>query len=292
MRTALGFDWYTASCEMGADLLVPKLAQALAPCEFVQTRANPRYDASIGLERDGQRLITAHWGRRYESTLVDATGSRARIVAPVLRALVSHTVSRQDVALDIWDGPDFVEVCAVAHDVAQRHGLTTQLEGDWLDGVAGRSLYMGAKTSAQRICIYEKGKEQGIPGNWNRIEVRHRPPSRSKRFLSGISAGESFGLCAAALDLAERLGVDLAVAKPDQVVEPRVRRDRDRTRLYLARQYYRHILDWLNEAGSPDALLGELARMYEADEEHRAKVRRAAASEASDPLDLKGSQQH
>jgi hypothetical protein len=83
----------------------------------------------------------------------------------------------------------------------------------------------------------------------------------------------------AALDLASRLGADLSLAAPETPLESRRRRDRDRARLALARQYVPTILTWLDEAGSPDAFLGELIRMRDADLEHRRQVRSAAADD-------------
>lgn len=279
---ALGWDWYTASLDADPEWVVHTLQKALSPCEGVATRAHPRYDAAWGLDRDGERLVSIHWGRKYSAPLVEATGWKARLAVPAIRGLnVPHKVSRADIALDLTEFLPYEEIASLALTVARAHGVSTDTRGDWFDGGKnGRTLYLGSPSSAARARIYEKGKEAKADLDVTRIEVQLRPPSTAKAYLAHCTPGQAFALMPSALDLASRLGVDLNLAVPETPLESRRRRDRDRARLALARQYVPTITKWLEEAGSPDAFLGELYRLRDADLDHRRRIRDAATQDA------------
>ena len=262
--TAVGFDWYAGSYQAGAEFLVPALTDRLAPCEGVAARANPRYEAAWGIQRGQDRLVTLHWGKQYSSTLIDATGSSARLVVPVLRGLgVAHSVSRVDVAVDSVNGAPFLEVAGLAISLAEEMGLQVKLEGDWTAGVDGRTLYVGSKDSERRVCIYEKGIEQGLDVDWTRIELRVRPCSAAKSVYASMTCHQMLASHDFTRELLERLNIDVALAKADLGLAPRARRDVERARRALARQYHDHVMRWVDEVGSPDAFLGELARLHD-----------------------------
>ena len=72
----------------------------------------------------------------------------------------------------------------------------------------GRTVYVGAPTSAVRLRIYEKHLES--PGLFeagtNRVEVQLRPPSRSKEAVSTWSRWETFGASKLSRRVGEVLG--------------------------------------------------------------------------------------
>lgn len=93
-------------------------------------------------------------------------------------------VTRYDVAVDgTLTDVSFEVLAADLDEVARRRSAfngrpcVTSVAGDWLGGVTGRTLYVGAPSSELRCRFYEKGVQLGDVGSgWVRFEWQVRPP--------------------------------------------------------------------------------------------------------------------
>jgi len=86
-------------------------------------------------------------------------------------------ITRLDLAVDFLDGEHTVDeaVSMVESDQFTSHGRrpSTSVAGDWLDGVHGRTLYVGKAANGKMLRVYEKGKQLGDLGSdWVRFEVQ------------------------------------------------------------------------------------------------------------------------
>lgn len=101
----------------------------------------------------------------------------------LLEPSYSHgLVTRYDVAVDMsLTDRDYgtlaseVDRVARSSDGAEGRPSETSVAGDWLGGVKGRTLYVGAPSSALRLRFYEKGIQLGGSSSWVRLEWQVRP---------------------------------------------------------------------------------------------------------------------
>lgn len=283
---AVGWDWYEGSIFADAADVIHGVAKALGG-EIRPIRALMRYDAAAGVYSGEELLFGLHWGDKLDHCHFVVTGKQARHVVPELRRCHrEHGVSRVDVAVDVLDGWSYLEAAAEAIKLAQAHSITTSTEGDWVAGVKGRSLYIGARSSERRRVLYEKGIEQGSDArDWVRFELRVRPSSREKGTYAAMSPQQVLASDRFARELLNALRLDVALAPVELPNSPRVRRDVSRARRALAAQYTGHILEWVREAGSADEFLVELSRVYEAENAVR-RIARGAAARPGGPSPL------
>jgi hypothetical protein len=211
---------------------------------------------------DGRLACRVSWGKAYPEPFVETTGDSARVVAPVIRENFAHKVARVDTAFDVVDDVSFDEITRRALAVAERSGLTTEVAGDWMQAERGRTLYIGSRHSQSRLCIYEKGREQGIDAEWTRIELRTRPHSRNKSAFSTATESEIFRGYAPAIEIVEACGLEVPAGNGLTNTAARHKSDVERSRRALARQYFSVIDAWVREAGSPDEFLAELAGLH------------------------------
>lgn len=283
LKLHVGFDWYTCSVEADVGDVVRHLETELQ-ADVLPCRGNPRYDQSWELKVGDARRCVVSWGRNYAGTvLIETTGYQARMVVPVIRKRwPRHNVARVDVAVDGFDGQPFLEVAAVAIDEAKLWSVGTSLEGDWVKGEKGRTLYVGSRKSDRHVCIYEKGKEQGTLDHWTRFELRVRPQAGEKGNFAAMTPHQILALHRFTRDALSRLQWDVAMASPEAAPAARVRRDVHRARQALARQYLPTVLRWVADAGGADAFVDELVkehgRLYEV---RRISQSAAASGEAA-----------
>lgn len=90
---------------------------------------------------------------------------------------VGATLTRLDLAVDFLEGEYQIEDAVAMYregDFTTRgRPPTTKVDGDWLDGVKGRTLYVGKVSNGKGLCVYEKGKQLGdLQSEWLRFELR------------------------------------------------------------------------------------------------------------------------
>jgi phage replication initiation protein len=86
-------------------------------------------------------------------------------------------LTRVDLALDFLEGEytvdDAVRMYADGGFTGAGRPPSSSLAGDWLGGVAGRTLYVGKATNGKLLRVYEKGKQLGNADSaWTRYEVQ------------------------------------------------------------------------------------------------------------------------
>lgn len=86
-------------------------------------------------------------------------------------------LTRVDLCVDFLEGEHTVEEAVTLYQSGgfQNGGRkpSSRLDGDWLDGAAGRSLYVGKSKNGKMLRVYEKGRQLGDPASdWTRFEVQ------------------------------------------------------------------------------------------------------------------------
>lgn len=240
------FDWYEATIGASPEAVVARLRGQAG--EFADVR--PARGATYGYERayevaTGSRV----WARVYyggeaqgAGVHVSATGSDAVWFADMCRAVWrdAHEVTRLDVAEDYQGDGAFEGLSAICIDVAKARGVATFNVGDWAQGIHGRTLYVGSRTSVARVRCYEKGKEylargvRGFPLTATRVELMVRPKREGRRALAVAPPAECYGIAGWTRELYARLFAQ-EVARVTDINW--TASDDDRALRWLVRQY-------------------------------------------------------
>lgn len=177
-------------------------------------------------------------------------------LAPVLRALGDHELTRADACLDLCEEGYFDSLTAYAIEFAKAHKLTLNYQGDWARGQS-RTLYVGSRTSTYMLRIYEKGWKEGGDINWFRVEAEAKPKGEEMRKrASGMTAAELFWSSKWASELFSGFGWDKMLSKSiGTVYRPS---DDERARLAIRKQYRQILQRWFDETGDPSVFAAEL----------------------------------
>ena len=262
--TRFGWDW-SATTHAGRDGVVNDLLDAVGARVALPGKGLQGWSASVrGYDADGYQLASVYFGGgRQDVHVVSTSGVADQARRAVLGADAEGRTSRVDTRVDTLMPFDaLTRVCEAA---AGQKALITRVES-LRDGESlGRTLYVGAPTSAVRVRVYEKWLES--PGQYeegtNRVEVQLRPPSRGKGLVSSWTPLETF--CASQLTrrLAAELGPD--VAHPASLQKARATPDLERTLESMAQQYGPAVERWFSVSGGDvDTVVSYLMRKGEA----------------------------
>lgn len=114
--------------------------------------------------------------------LLQLTGAGCQFVrdwaglADLLESLDAR-LTRVDLAVDFLEGEHTVDEAVTLYEMGgfQLGGRSpsTRLDGDWLGGNEGRTLYVGKAKNGKMLRVYEKGRQLGDPeSDWTRFEVQ------------------------------------------------------------------------------------------------------------------------
>jgi len=196
------FDWYAATVRDDLDSVVGVLEANLDARPVELGRGLHGYTRSFELRgRDGvaARVLgggTNPWPHAW------ATGADTEPFVDTVRTVWPdwHSVSRVDAAEDFGSEGCWDRLLAECVAEVQCRNLSIDQAGDWLmDGQAGRTFYIGAKSSPVRARLYEKGKQlrgQGLtdaPIDWVRLELQVRPDNEAKWTLAKATPEETWG---------------------------------------------------------------------------------------------------
>lgn len=119
---------------------------------------------------------------QYGRWLLQLTGVGCQLVRDwsVVQTLLDDLgakITRVDLALDFLAGEYGIDHALATYENGgfQLGGRppATRLDGDWLDGKAGRTLYVGKSANGKMLRVYEKGKQLGDESSeWTRFEVQ------------------------------------------------------------------------------------------------------------------------
>lgn len=182
----LSFDWYAGTPDIStSDFL-----------DFIESNFPNTY-LKVGSGRQGytaseriftyahELLITVLHSQNSDCHFI-STGDFADGVAPILRQMVPHRLSRADIAIDYLEG-SFDELYKVGLLAAKLAGVKARLIApppELGDDGTGRTLYLGSRSSAGYVRIYEKGrqlKSEKHP-NWVRVEYEFKPQNDKARY--------------------------------------------------------------------------------------------------------------
>ena len=229
--------------------LVERLTDSLGPALVLPTGQGRRGWRSglAAYDGDGYKLGTVFYGGDRTDVLVEATSG----VADVLReSITAHggKTARVDTRVDSLVA--FEDLAGILEEASMTYGSVIHEHASRVRGEStGRTVYLGAPSSAIRVRLYEKWLES--PGQYvegtNRIEVQLRPPSRVKEKVSGWSRAETFCASKVARDVAQMLGTD--VADPGTLQKKRGTPDLERTLAAMGEQYGKGVKKWLRLSG-------------------------------------------
>lgn len=190
------FDWYQATVPAPLDDVLECLAGLSQGLALSHGRGMHGYasTATLGSEHDGPVARVWHGGS-HEYPHAVLTGEWAQSGAELIRAqFPSHLVSRLDVREDYLEVGAFDAIQPHLLGAARLHRLTVNTAGDHLLTFKGRTLYIGAPSSAVRMRLYDKAAEvrsklapsssenaRAIPEHWTRLEAAIRPATKEAR---------------------------------------------------------------------------------------------------------------
>lgn len=203
------------------------------------------------------------------SAYFEFKGVRTPDVAAALQADLapgSFNVSRADVCED-FDEPGAHKRLVALVDATKRDDRVESLAMTPRNGDKGETIYWGSPKSAMRVRCYEKGKQKenlhlGRP-NWARLEAQVRPSkSVQKALAASLSPVAMWGFASWSKNVAEAItGLELTRYAPPQAAP-----EFDRTTLYLARTFQRHLREMLEDFGSWECVGREIEAIWLQDE--------------------------
>jgi hypothetical protein len=217
---------------------------------------------------DGAEWVSVLWGgeRHRDLVMCEVKGERTpEVVEAIRETLPGHNCTRSDSAAD-HDQPGLWEtVLPVALRIKRDFHLRGEKRGDWDYPEDGRTLYLGAPTSAVRVRIYEKGKQPEYRHHqrpdWVRIECQVRPEKEAKRVYAAASAMQVWGASPYTRELAARV-LELQVGSLPPYAARR-QNERDRALAFMCQQYGAHLVSLKDDLGDWQSLgltLGEIIK--------------------------------
>lgn len=215
--------------------------------------------SSVGAIAFGGEAQRGRW-------LLQLTGVGCQLVrdweglADLLESLDAK-LTRVDLALDFLAGEysvdDAVDLYESGGFQLSGRAPSTRVDGDWLGGDNGRTLYVGQSKNGKMLRVYEKGKQLGDKSSaWTRFEVQLGSRDRVIPFDALIKRDEFFAGCYPALAQ--------MVAHAAEAI-PTLQKSGETTLahlLYHLRRCYGKLVDTLvSDAGAKDADLIEEVRV-------------------------------
>lgn len=250
------FDWYQASIPNAhPETVMEAISKADFFGDWRESRAQKGYARAADFVVADEVLFRINFDGQNEQygPNVLGSGSSAPKLAQVLREhFPYHRVSRLDACED-YHHPDVYKYLrkkalkvAAEHDVKVREITKPLKESD-----DGRTLYLGAPTSAISGRIYEKGKQLGVSTEWVRAEIQVRPQKIMKDLAAKLTPLQVWSLAKWSHALAVNMGhkdlkrVDAQIYKPS---------DHERAYRFMLKQYGKVLNEMMASHGSWEAV--------------------------------------
>lgn len=153
------------------------------------------YDLELGGLKHG--LIQYGGDSVGSGVYVSVMGSHSgRVRDAVLSAGWSGHLIRADIALDFNGSKYFKKISSDLVALAKTKNLKTSTVGDWVQAVGGRTLYVGSRTSAFMVRLYEKYKQKGIDTGGEetiRLELEIKPYKHARLSAFALTASQLVG---------------------------------------------------------------------------------------------------
>lgn len=243
------FDWYQATIRQPVNDVLEGLQEWGDGGRLVHSKGMHGYGHCTSLvDHDGVAGRVLHGGS-HAYPHVQFTGEYAQGGAEWIRATFPvHEVSRLDAREDFADEGAFDRMLPSLLLAAERHRVKVDTRGDHLLRHEGRTVYLGAVSSAVRLRQYDKAAElrakfaadpvrlATVPPHLTRFEAQVRPQSPEGR--KAFATIEPMAVMGSSTWLREVwqavAGLDL---EPVHVGKPWRQADDDRAYAYLLAQY-------------------------------------------------------
>jgi len=288
---SISFDWYEATIHFGTisscDIQVYDdhaygvitTIQAELNGDIHSTIARNGFRSAVNIVLGDETLCNISWGNGgtvASCVHVKFTGSHSSRGSDILKKYwPEHSVTRCDVAYDTFfevpvQNESFLQMVDwVSSNVIEKTGLKSECAGDWLKGVAGRTLYIGGRQSPVRCRIYEKGLHPdeiaaNAPETWVRFEMQFRPHRTRRADVALCSPIEVIKGCEWFHRIINRYYAAIPRTKMDslaQTYNPKSKQSVDYGVQWLCRQYGKTIKRLLTDksyAESFDVILDQL----------------------------------
>ena len=246
--THAALDGPRSSQRLGTDPagFVPEMLRALGAARVAPGRGLQGWSRSWqAFDQDGYALGSVYFGGGRSDVHVLSTSAAADSARRSVLDFDSEArTARVDTRVDTLK--PFEELTALCEDAASVYGsVITEMHSRQRGESLGRTLYLGAPSSAVRVRVYEKWLES--PGQYvegtNRVEVQLRPPSRVKGRVSGWTPAETF--CASKTTRALAALLETEVAPASSLHVARGVPDLERTLQVMGEQYGPAVERWL-----------------------------------------------
>lgn len=213
------FDWYAATIQDRPQTVVDVIAQSMDADEVKTMKGGMNgYTGGFEIRRSGGLVARVLAGGENPHPSAHASGSVTPDFVGTVRGHYgdAHHVSRLDTCAD-FDEPgawDRLTRAALKAAAETSQGLKVmRIESSGKNGNEGRTIYIGAKSSAARVRIYEKGFQMmnEFPGrasefspNWVRVEAQLRPQDQARLTLAAVSPIEAWGVSQTTRAISER----------------------------------------------------------------------------------------
>lgn len=271
------WDWYQATVSDASPFKVSRaLEKAFEGSETTPGHPKNGYLRGASIVRDGDTLAEVWWDGN-PGVHVKSSGENSPAVCHALRAgRFLHRVTRADVCEDWKEKGLFDRLAETFQAFAVENNIKLNHLGDWHRGEA-RTLYLGARSSAAQLVLYEKGYQTGTDPTWVRLEARIYPKGERGYKVASWNPGEGFGATRWMTNLLHEIGWDHLQAQ--SIGTQRKPTDTERLRAALFRQYGPALEALISDLGGPDAPMGNILDAIE-DHRHEAETLQRMIEEA------------
>lgn len=241
----LFFDWYACSIESSPESVIQGIWDhyPLATLEIARPKNGFSHADSLVLP-SGDSVCTFMYGRASQYPFVFSSGVHADAFSRVVRHVFpEHMLVRADVAIDFEEPGAYLSLFNQGIKAAESVSVSTRYVGPALseraaDCSAGRTLYLGARSSVGMMRIYEKGKKDSPDRpDWVRVEFEFKPKNAEARHhYAAASPGEILSAMKLSRAFFEPLIelVEASSVRPGTIRRPT---DHERTLEHLKKQY-------------------------------------------------------
>lgn len=216
----------------------------------------------------GSEYGSVSWGgRQGDRCMIEVKGEQTPAAVVALRERYYHRVTRADSCAD-FDAPGaFERLLSPCLAIKAKHRLKGAKFGDWEDFPEdGRTLYLGAPTSAVRLRLYEKGKQPEYRHlsrpDWVRMEIQARPAKEAKAAFNHLSAADVWGSSTWSRELAaEALQAHIDPHPAGTVFK---HTEREAALRWMCKQYGSHLVSLAADLGNWECVGLTLAEIIKA----------------------------
>lgn len=189
------FDWYASTCPVSTPL-----SEIYRFFDYygVGDSGRPMHGYDYCIDYHGAKVLHGGYSGEYGAHVIIHGGDLCDTVVKSFRNFFPvHRVSRADVKIDFLGEGVFQKIIRYAKKTKKEFGLMSSLQGDWLDGKKGRTMYLGSRKATHFCRIYEKGHEMrqkninpDAPLDWVRVEFEVKPSRQTKNFAANMTSSE------------------------------------------------------------------------------------------------------